>query len=977
MRTPSALLAITIVQTLALTLGVTAATALANNGRAEVESVKSAESFATVRNELTPEELAAPQSAMITLNLRNRDELAARVAKGDVISPQEMEEKYYPTHETWQSVAFWAQAQGLTVEDENSTHMSVKAHGQVAQIAAALNTRFARVLGDDGKEYTAAVTPASLPAELAPVVSGVLRLQPQIHPKAATTYPSIGVLTYGPQYLLDHYGATSVGDGTGQTIAIFGFAAPPSPTDLTTYWAKIGSSHTLSDVTVINPSGFAPYNDDTSQGLTDGYEVTMDTEIVTGLCPGAKVRVYCVTDIASAAEAVIADLKNNPSIHQFTISAGDPEANSPTTADSQYFMALAAQGVTTFAASGDGGSNPNPATQYISYLDTATQTVEYPASDPYVTGVGGTQVVPILTDPSSTMSPSSGILAELAWTSDTSPVFTLTSNITITFNGNGSNMSGGGVSSTFNRPSWQTGPGVPAGTMRTVPDVAAVAAGTNGGSPYIYDGAADGGAGGTSAAAPIWAALCAILNQNLQANGHNAVGLLNAKLYPLAGTNAMNYITQGEVTWQYSSEDTYFSIPASQYVPAGTVDTNGAYSVGPTYDCITGIGTPNIANIAAALEAPPAGLSVTVSTPLPSGPVVNGSAPITLQATATGSPTGYQWELNGVPIAGATGATEIVYPTAANQGTYTVVVTNSAGSASTNAGTLTVTTDAWLVNLSARAYSQPGANQLIAGFVTTGTSSKQLLIRGDGPILASFNLTGVLPDPTLTLTNTSTNPATTVAATNGWSTSMDSVFSQVGAFAFTPVGSHDTALVETLAPGAYTAQVVSATTNSGVALAEVYDADDTAPTNRLVNISARVFVGTGGNILIGGFVISGNSPQTVVIRGDGPVLAGFNLSGVLAQPTLTLYNTASPSPQIIATNTGWGNASVPGPGATSDIVVQPLTAAISAKVGAFALPTGSADSAMVVTLPPGGYTAEVTGANNSTGIALVEIYELR
>jgi hypothetical protein len=288
--------------------------------------------------------------------------------------------------------------------------------------------------------------------------------------------------------------------------------------------------------------------------------------------------------------------------------------------------------------------------------------------------------------------------------------------------------------------------------------------------------------------------------------------------------------------------------------------------------------------------------------------------------------------------------------------------------ASTTAGTLSVTTDAWIVNLSARAYTETGANLLIAGFVTTGNASKTVLIRGDGPALAGFGITDFLPDPQLTLVS----GATVVATTKSWSTSLDATFAQVGAFLLTP-GSHDTALLETLPTGAYTAQVVSQTTNDGVALVEIYDADNGAPTNRLINISARAFVGTGGNILIGGFVIDGTTPQTVIIRGDGPSLAGFALTGALSSATLTL----SSSIGTIATNTGWGNAPVVGSAATTAITVQPLTAALSQQVGAFALASGSSDSAIVATLPPGAYTAQVAGTDGSTGVALVEIYELR
>jgi hypothetical protein len=112
---------------------------------------------------------------------------------------------------------------------------------------------------------------------------------------------------------------------------------------------------------------------------------------------------------------------------------------------------------------------------------------------------------------------------------------------------------------------------------------------------------------------------------------------------------------------------------------------------------------------------------------------------------------------------------------------------------------------------------------------------------------------------------------------------------------------------------------------------------------------------------------------TVVVRGDGPVLTSFGLSGVLSSPTLTLSDASG----TIATNSGWGNAPILGSAATGAMVVQPLTAALSARAHAFALPPGSGDSGMVVTLPPGAYTAGVSGAGGSSGVVLVEIYELR
>jgi len=279
----------------------------------------------------------------------------------------------------------------------------------------------------------------------------------------------------------------------------------------------------------------------------------------------------------------------------------------------------------------------------------------------------------------------------------------------------------------------------------------------------------------------------------------------------------------------------------------------------------------------------------------------------------------------------------------------------------------------WLSNLSARALVQGGQNLLVAGFVTTGPNNKSVLIRGDGPALAIFGISNFLSDPQLTLLNSA---GSTLATAISWNSGLVPIFAQLGAFSLA-AESHDTALLETLPPGAYTAQVGSSTSNKGVAIAEIYDADAGAPTNRLINISARALVGTVTNVLIGGFVIGGTADETLLIRGDGPALAAFGLTGTLGTPVLTVLNAAGAP---IATNTGWGSpctlgsgAVTSGPGATT---VEAATPSVFTKVGAFSLVSGSADSAMVITLPPGIYTAQVSGAAGGTGIGLVEIYEV-
>jgi hypothetical protein len=179
---------------------------------------------------------------------------------------------------------------------------------------------------------------------------------------------------------------------------------------------------------------------------------------------------------------------------------------------------------------------------------------------------------------------------------------------------------------------------------------------------------------------------------------------------------------------------------------------------------------------------------------------------------------------------------------------------------------------------------------------------------------------------------------------------------RVGAFAL-PAGSPEAVISTTLAPGSYTAQVRGAAAGTGVGLVEVYDAGTGAENSKVVNISARGDVGTGGNILIAGFVIRGTQPKTVLIRGVGPALAGFGLSGVLADPRLQLF---SGTTQINE----------------NDNATDPALATAATRVGAFALAAGSRDAAILVTLQPGAYTAQVSGVGGTTGIGLVEVYEV-
>jgi|CZKI01.1.fsa_nt_gi hypothetical protein len=340
---------------------------------------------------------------------------------------------------------------------------------------------------------------------------------------------------------------------------------------------------------------------------------------------------------------------------------------------------------------------------------------------------------------------------------------------------------------------------------------------------------------------------------------------------------------------------------------------------------------------------------------------------VALVAVASNSPT-YQWMLNGTtPVFGATSPILLLGNAVAGVGSYTCVATNSAGAATSNAAMVAIdnTPDIGrLINISCRSTVGTGANVLIAGFVLGGagtSGSESLLIRASGPALAPFGVAGTLPDPQLQLYSGSTM----TGSNDGWAgnAQIASTAASVGAFAWSSPSSHDSALLETLPGGAYTAQIAGQSGDTGVALAEVYDATPagtyTPTTPRIVNIAARVQVGTGANILIAGFAIGGSTSRTVLIRASGPALVPFGVPGTLPDPQLQLYSGST----VIESNNGWGgNAQI---------------SATASTVGAFAWGSSTSnDSAIVVTLPPGAYTAQVSGASGDTGVALVEVYEV-
>ena len=323
------------------------------------------------------------------------------------------------------------------------------------------------------------------------------------------------------------------------------------------------------------------------------------------------------------------------------------------------------------------------------------------------------------------------------------------------------------------------------------------------------------------------------------------------------------------------------------------------------------------------------------------------SATFSVSATSA-LPMAYQWFKDGTPIPGATSATYTLGAvTAADAGTYTVAVSNAVGTV-TGVGAVLTVDAAYLTNVSVRTGMKAGRT-LILGFVVAN-GSKPVLVRAGGPVLDQYGLSG-LSDPSLKLFDGS---ATVVATNDNWPDGLRELFATLGATPY-EAGSKDAALVATLA-GPHTVHVTG--TSAGVVLAEAYDADpgNTPNGSKLVNVSARSQVGTGEDVLIGGFVIGGTGRKQVLIRGVGPGLVHKGVTDVLADPQITVFDRATP----IAQNDDW----------------SPDLAATFERLGAFALDAGSKDAALVIELDAGKpYTVHVSGTGQTTGEALVEVYD--
>ena len=273
-----------------------------------------------------------------------------------------------------------------------------------------------------------------------------------------------------------------------------------------------------------------------------------------------------------------------------------------------------------------------------------------------------------------------------------------------------------------------------------------------------------------------------------------------------------------------------------------------------------------------------------------------------------------------------------------------------------------------LANISTRSFVQTGDNVMIGGFIVHGSEPKRVIIRAIGPELTQYGVPNVLANPTLELHNRT--GALIASNDNWWHTIIGGIITSdqrgdIRNSGYVPGDGKESAIIAELPAGNYTAIVRSVNDTMGVALVEVYDLSPDS-NSILANVSARSFVQTGDNVMIGGFIVQGTAPKRVILRAIGPELSAppFNILNALANPTLELHDHTG---ALIASNDNWQHTIIGGIITTSQ--VHDITNSGYA-------PGDGRESAIIAELAPGNYTAIVRGVNNTTGVGLVEVYDL-
>jgi hypothetical protein len=482
------------------------------------------------------------------------------------------------------------------------------------------------------------------------------------------------------------------------------------------------------------------------------------------------------------------------------------------------------------------------------------------------------------------------------------------------------------------------------------------------GSAYVLAAAADGGVylgGAFATVAGVSRPRLAKLNAT-STNPNAAQLALRGPRYievPSGGNFTLSADVAGtgplQLLWRSGNLDSRFQSSTTNTL---TVTRADARFTGVYWLTASGPGGPAVSDyvfVRVVASAPP----VIALTP-PATASVNAGRDFTLNLQVNDpADVSYQWYFNGVALEGQTGSALMRTNVArADAGVYAVVASNRLGAVRAETAVAIVETPV-LVNLSTRAAVGAAEQSLIIGFTVNG--SKDLVVRGVGPALASAGVTAPLADPRLAVRDAA---GRLIAQNDNWEDGAGAKYwiQETGL----PLAnfSKDAGYMGPFPAGGCTMQIDSAGGADGVALGEVSETRIFSLVAKLTNLSARAFVGAGENIAIAGFVLQGAGRARLLVRAVGPGLAEFGVAGVLANPVMVLTDERG---RALFTNDDWGTPT----GSTT-------VASVAAQVGAFPLREGSRDAARVVELAAGAYTVQVSGVGGTTGIALLELYEV-
>lgn len=330
---------------------------------------------------------------------------------------------------------------------------------------------------------------------------------------------------------------------------------------------------------------------------------------------------------------------------------------------------------------------------------------------------------------------------------------------------------------------------------------------------------------------------------------------------------------------------------------------------------------------------------------------LNGSATLNGVLNSPSGNATVQWKLYSGPGTVTFGSPNNANTTVSfsQTGTYTLELSADDGvhTVAYDAVVITAMPQVRMGNISTRAAVGVGQNVTIGGFIIQGNTSKQILIRALGPSLSNAGVQGVLLDPTLALHDSSGN---LLLGNDNWKDTQQQAIQNTG---LAPRDDRESSILTSLAPGNYTAIVSGKNNTGGIGLVEVYEMQQPGP--RLMNISTRGFVGTGGNVMIGGLILTGTDTARILFRAIGPSLGAFGIQGPLVDPTIDLRN-AQGTP--VAINNNWKDS--------QQAAIQSTGLA----------PKDDRESALLVDLNVGNYTAIVSGVNSASGVALIEAYHL-